>query len=78
MTERRKLSALQPGEGGRVVEIAGGGDGDAVRRLMDLGLIRGTTVEVIRRAPLGDPMEVRLRGFMLTLRRSEAEHITVE
>jgi ferrous iron transport protein A len=45
---------------------------------MDLGLIRGTPVEVVRAAPLGDPIEVRLRGFMLTLRRSEAEHITVE
>lgn len=45
---------------------------------MDLGLIRGTTVEVIRTAPLGDPMEVRLRGFMLTLRRADAEHITVD
>ena len=76
MTERRSLSALAAGERGKVTEI--GGDGDAVRRLMDLGLTRGTTVEVIRRAPLGDPMEVRLRGFMLTLRRSEAEHITVE
>jgi ferrous iron transport protein A len=54
------------------------GDADATRRLMDLGLIRGTTVEVIRRAPLGDPLEVKLRGFMLTLRRTEAEHITVE
>ncbi len=49
-----------------------------MRRLMDLGLIRGTAVEVVRTAPLGDPIEVRLRGFMLTLRRSEAEHITVE
>jgi ferrous iron transport protein A len=55
-----------------------GGDADASRRLMDLGLIRGTAVEVIRTAPLGDPMEVRVRGFMLTLRRAEAEHITVE
>ena len=55
-----------------------GGDADAARRLMDLGLIRGTTVEMVRRAPLGDPMEVRVRGFMLTLRRAEAEHITVE
>jgi ferrous iron transport protein A len=45
---------------------------------MDLGLIRGTTVEVIRAAPLGDPIEIRLRGFMLTLRRAEAEHITVD
>lgn len=72
----RKLSELVPGERGRVVEIAAGTD--AARRLMDLGLIRGTTIEVIRTAPLGDPLEVRLRGFMLTLRRAEAEHITVE
>lgn len=72
----RALSALSAGERGRVVKI--GGDQAAVQRLMDLGLIRGTTVEVVRRAPLGDPLEVKLRGFMLTLRRSEAEHITVE
>ena len=74
MTARRTLSALEPGERGRVVEIGG----EAPQRLMDLGLIRGTTVEVVRRAPLGDPLEVKLRGFMLTLRRAEAEHITVE
>jgi ferrous iron transport protein A len=72
----RSLAALEPGERGKVTGV--GGDADSARRLMDLGLIRGTTVEVIRRAPLGDPMEVRLRGFMLTLRRAEAEHITVE
>jgi ferrous iron transport protein A len=72
----RRLSELDPGSRGRVVEMGGGGE--AVKRLMDMGLIRGTTVEVVRRAPLGDPIEVRVRGFMLTLRRSEAEHITVE
>ena len=72
----RTLAELAPGDRGRVVAL--GGAGAATRRLMDLGLIRGTTVEVIRRAPLGDPIEVRLRGFMLTLRLSEAEHITVE
>ena len=76
MSAGRTLAALAPGENGRVTAI--GGDGDTVRRLMDLGLIRGTTVEMIRRAPMGDPLEVRLRGFMLTLRRAEAEHITVE
>ena len=76
MSGRRTLAALAAGERGKVMEI--GGDGDAVRRLMDLGLIRGTPVQVVRLAPLGDPMEVRVRGFMLTLRRSEAEHITVE
>lgn len=72
----KSLAELRPGERGKVVAVAG--DADAARRLMDLGLIRGTTLEVIRTAPLGDPIEVRLRGFMLTLRRSEAEHITVE
>ena len=72
----RSLDALRPGERSRVTGV--GGDADTARRLMDLGLIRGTTVEVVRTAPLGDPIEVRLRGFMLTLRRSEAEHITVE
>lgn len=72
----RRLDALRPGERSRVVGVSG--EGDAAQRLMDLGLIRGTTIEVVRTAPLGDPIEVRLRGFMLTLRRSEAEHITVE
>ncbi|HEX7238813.1 MAG TPA: FeoA family protein [Longimicrobiaceae bacterium] len=72
----RTLAELRPGDRGRVAAV--GGDADASRRLMDLGLIRGTAVEVIRTAPLGDPMEVRVRGFMLTLRRAEAEHITVE
>lgn len=72
----KSLAELRPGERGKVTAVAG--DADTARRLMDLGLIRGTTLEVIRTAPLGDPIEVRLRGFMLTLRRSEAEHITVE
>ena len=76
MSERRKLSDLGPGQRGKVVEM--GGEGEAVKRLMDMGLTRGAGIEVVRRAPLGDPIEVRVRGFMLTLRRSEAEHITVE
>ena len=72
----RKLAELKPGDRARVTEV--GGEHDAARRLMDLGLIRGTPIEVVRAAPLGDPIEVKLRGFMLTLRRAEAEHITVE
>lgn len=72
----RTLAELRPGERGRITAVEG--DAEAVRRLMDLGVIRGTTLEVVRTAPLGDPMEVKLRGYMLTLRRSEAEHITVD
>ena len=45
---------------------------------MRLGLVPGTEVEVIRRAPLGDPMEIRLRGFSLALRPSEAEALAIE
>ncbi len=47
------------------------------RRLMELGVLPGTAVEVIRRAPLGDPMEIALRGVRLSLRKSEARHIDV-
>ncbi len=72
----RKLSELAPGDRGRVMKVAG--DADAARRLMEMGLMRGSDVEVLRLAPLGDPLEVRVRGFMLTLRRAEAEHIEVE
>jgi ferrous iron transport protein A len=76
VSEARTLADLEPGARGKIVVMGGGGE--AVKRLMDMGLTRGTNVEVVRRAPLGDPIEVRVRGFMLTLRRSEAEHITVE
>lgn len=72
----RTLSELVPGDRGKVVRVAG--DAEAARRLMEMGLMRGTTVEVVRRAPLGDPLEVKVRGFMLTLRQAEAEHIEVE
>lgn len=47
------------------------------RRLMELGVLPGTEVEVIRRAPLGDPLEIVLRGVHLSLRKSEARHIDV-
>lgn len=46
-------------------------------RLMELGLVRGTRVEVLRKAPLGDPLIVRLRGYELSLRRIEAQAIEV-
>lgn len=72
----RTLAQLNPGDRGKVIKVAG--DSEAARRLMEMGLMRGTTVEVVRRAPLGDPLEVKVRGFMLTLRLAEARHIEVE
>ncbi len=51
---------------------------NVARRLLEMGLLPGTTVQVRRIAPLGDPIELRLRGFSLSIRRSEAERIEVE
>lgn len=52
-------------------------DGRTKRRLIEMGVTPGTTVRVIKRAPLGDPIEVVLRGYSLTLRRDDANKITV-
>ncbi|EGB14003.1 FeoA family protein [Pseudodesulfovibrio mercurii] len=52
-------------------------EGELGRRIRDLGLIPGTEVTVIGKAPLRDPVALRLRDFTLTLRNSEADHITV-
>ncbi len=47
------------------------------RKLMDLGLLPGTKVKIIRRAPLGDPIEISVKGYQLSLRTCEAEHVIV-
>ena len=70
------LDDIEPGAGAVVVHVEGS-DGNA-RRLVELGLTSGVAVDVIRRAPLGDPIEVRLRGYRLSLRRAEAARVRVE
>jgi ferrous iron transport protein A len=52
--------------------------GDAFLRLREMGVLPGTTVTLVRTAPLGDPLEIKVRGYHLTLRRSEADHVLVE
>ncbi|WP_319468399.1 FeoA family protein [uncultured Pseudodesulfovibrio sp.] len=52
-------------------------DGELGRRIRDMGLIPGTECKVIGKAPLNDPVALRLKDFTLTLRNSEADHITV-
>ena len=54
------------------------GEGAIRRRIMDMGLTKGTTVFVRKVAPLGDPMEIKVRGYELTLRKADAEMIEVE
>lgn len=75
MTER-PLSQLGPGNSGRVRRIEGAGS--ALLRLQEMGLIRGTTVQFVRVAPLGDPIEIKVRGYSLSLRRQEADAVIVE
>ena len=71
----RPLDRLTPGERGVIARL--GGDPSVARRLMELGLVPGTEVTLVRRAPLGDPIELTVRGVHLSLRRSEAGHIHV-
>lgn len=52
--------------------------GEIKRRLLAMGLVKGTTVKVERVAPLGDPIEIKLRGYSLSLRKEEASEIEVE
>ena len=70
------LSSLSPGQTARVLRVAG--QPAARQRLQEMGLVRGTTVQFVRAAPLGDPIEIRLRGYHLSLRRQEAEAVIVE
>jgi ferrous iron transport protein A len=72
----RTLNTLQPGDETTVLEL--NGDPEATSRLMELGLLPGTPLKVIRFAPLGDPVEVVIRGYHLSLRRNEAAGIVVE
>jgi ferrous iron transport protein A len=52
--------------------------GSAFVRLREMGLLAGTRVTLVRTAPLGDPLEIKVRGYHLSLRKSEAEHVIVE
>jgi ferrous iron transport protein A len=62
----------------RAVVTSVAATGEMGRRLRDMGLVPGTEIEVVGRAPLKDPVALRLRGFTLTLRNNEADHIQVE
>ena len=64
------LSELQKGESGKVTKV--NGEGAIRRRLFDMGITPGTEVMMRKKAPLGDPIEITLRGYELTLRKAEA------
>ena len=68
------LRQMQAGQKGSIISV----DADLGRRIRDMGLIPGTDVEIVGRAPLRDPVALRLFGVTLALRNREADYITVE
>ena len=75
MTELTTLDQLTPGQSAKIKKV--GGKGPVRRRLMDMGMINGTDVVMIKSSPLGDPVEYKIRGYSLSLRKSEAQMIEV-
>lgn len=73
---KRTLADLKPRQSGQVRTVAG--DDGFAQRLFELGFTPGQTVDVVRFAPMGDPIQVRIRGFDVALRRSEARRVELE
>lgn len=71
----KTLADLRPGESGRVNTVGGGGA--LHRHILDMGLTPRTKVTVGKLAPMGDPMEIQLRGYSLTIRKEDAANITL-
>ena len=70
------LSQLEIGERGKVTKV--NGEGAIRRRLFDMGITPGAEVYLRKKAPLGDPIEISLRGYELTLRKAEAAHVEIK
>lgn len=71
------LAQLKPRQRAVITGVTGS-DGVLYQRLLEMGLFEGTHVEVVRFAPLGDPMEISLHGYRLSLRKAEAAWVQVE
>ena len=71
----KTLRDVKVGETAQVIKLHG--EGAIRRRIMDMGITKGTAITVRKVAPLGDPIEVNVRGYELSIRKSEAENIEV-
>jgi ferrous iron transport protein A len=72
----KTVDKLRPNEQGVVAQL--GGAGALRRHIIDMGITPGAVVIMRKTAPLGDPLEINVRGYELSLRKSEAQHITVD
>ena len=70
------LSDLEKGQKAIIVQV--GGKGAVKRRMMDMGMVPGSEISVVRKAPFGDPIEYKIKGYSLSLRKSEAKKIMIE
>ena len=70
------LAQLETGQSARITVV--GGEGALRQHFLDMGLIPGAEVTLVKFAPMGDPMELFLRGYTLTLRKEDAHNITIE
>lgn len=70
------LSEFSVGEGGKITAV--NGEGRVRRRLFDMGVTPGAELTMKKKAPLGDPIEIMIRGYELTLRKTEAACVEVE
>lgn len=75
MDKAMSLRLLKVGEKTRIIRILA--EGELGRRIRDMGLVPGAELEVVGRAPLNDPVALRLKGFTLSLRNNEADYIMV-
>lgn len=75
-TSTCSLNTLGIGCRGMVVSVTG--EAEVRRRLLEMGFCNGAQVEVLRRAPLGDPIEFKLRGYCLSLRDEQAQYVTIK
>ncbi len=72
----KTLKDVRIGENARVIKLYG--QGAVRRRIMDMGITKGVEINVCKVAPLGDPIEIKVRGYQLSLRKADAEMIEVE
>ena len=72
----KTLGDVKVGEGSTIVKLHG--EGALRRHLMDLGLIKGASFKVVKVAPLGDPVEINVRGYELSIRKEEAAVVEVQ
>ncbi len=77
MKSEEKKTLNKSKVGSKVTITGVEGQGALRQRILDMGLTRGTSVEILKLAPLGDPMEISVRGYELSLRKAEAEQIIV-